>query len=91
MSGSLQQLLLSGRLLDWILGLMLLEAAVLLLWRRRASGRGVVSLALTLASGAALMLALRGALMQSGFVSIALPLLAALLAHLGDLWARWRD
>jgi hypothetical protein len=43
-----------------------------------------------LLAGACLMLALRGALAGAGGPWIALCMAAALLAHLTDLWRRWR-
>jgi hypothetical protein len=43
-----------------------------------------------LASGACLMLALRAALMQSGWQAVAMFLAAAGVAHVCDLYRRWR-
>ena len=81
----------SGRVVDLILGLMLLEGALLLLYHRR-TGRGIAPrlLLATLVSGACLLLALRTALTGAGWLATGAWLTAALLAHLGDLASRWR-
>lgn len=81
----------SGRVVDLILGLMVLEGAVLALHRRR-TGRGVPigGLIAFLLAGACLLLALRGALVGAWWGWIALPLAGALVAHLADLRLRWR-
>jgi hypothetical protein len=86
----MQSLLASGRLIDLILLGTLLEFLLLLLWRRR-TGRGLpaAELALNLAAGAALLLALRAALTGAGWTWIAAWLAAALLAHLLHLRQRW--
>ena len=80
-----------GRLLEWIIALMLVEAAALLWWRRRTGGglpaAGVLCV---LASGIFLMLAVRAALTEAGIAVVALWLLAALAAHVADLVARWQ-
>jgi hypothetical protein len=81
----------SGRVIDIILLLVGLEAAALLAWRwRRSQGPSPVALAANLASGALLMLGLRGALTGADWTAIAGCLLGALLAHLVDLFIRLR-
>ncbi len=80
----------SGRVVDLILGLMLLEGLALsLVWYRR--GRGVPPLALwvNLAAGGAMLLAVRGALTGASWVWIWIPLLLALFTHLADVGVRW--
>ena len=79
----------SGRIVDAILGLVAVEAVALLVLRRW-TGRGPAPIALlsNLASGAALMLALRAALVQAAWPVVAGWMLAALGAHLGDLLPR---
>lgn len=80
----------SGRIVDAILLLMLLEFLALLLWR--AAGRvgpHPLDVLPYLLSGAALMVALRMALTGAGWQSIATCLLAAFAAHLLDLYRRW--
>lgn len=80
-----------GRIIDWILLLIVLEAVALGAWHRR-SGRGIPLRQVlgTLASGAALMLALRASLAGQPWTMVALWLSLALLAHLADLASRWR-
>lgn len=81
-----------GRILDAVLALVALEAAALLVLRRRL-GRGpsVATLLANLASGACLMLALRLALTGFDWMPIAGLMLGSLAAHLADLWLRFRD
>lgn len=81
----------SGLIADWVLGMMALEACVLLVYRRR-SGRGPAAFDWlpNLASGACLMLALRAALVGAAWVWIASALAASLLGHLADLGRRWQ-
>ena len=80
----------SGRVVDLILGLMALEAAALALYRMRTGrGLGIPRFAGFLLSGAFLMLALRGALVDAWWGWIALCLGASLVAHLADLRQRW--
>lgn len=81
----------SGRVVDLVLVLVALEAA-LLVWHRRRSGRGVPAaeaLAFLL-SGAFLLLALRAALAGASWEWVAAPLAGAGVAHLVDLRLRWR-
>ncbi len=81
----------SGRAIETILGLMLLEGAALALWYRR-TGHGVApgDLLATLLAGGALLLALRAALVGDGPIPIGFWLFVALLGHLADLARRWR-
>ena len=77
--------------LDVILVFVLIESAGLVLFHRR-TGRGIATNALlgNLAAGFFLMLAVRLALGGTSEALIAGCLLAALVAHLVDLAARWR-
>lgn len=81
----------SGRVVDLILLLMVLEGAGLLLLRRRL-GRGMPpgEILAFLAAGAALMLALRAALTGAGWGWVALALAGGGAAHLAYLVLRWR-
>ena len=87
----MSELFLSGHVVDLILGLIVLEAAAVAVYHRR-TGLGVApaDLLSNLLSGVFLLLALRVALVQSAWVWTALLLFAALLAHLTDLWRRWK-
>lgn len=81
----------TGRLVEWIIGAMLVEALVLWLWHRRHGNGLAPSAVLTiLASGICLMLALRAALRGEPSVSVAAWLGAAGIAHAADLWVRWK-
>jgi hypothetical protein len=84
------ELIAGGRAIDWILGLVALEAA-LLITLRAFTGRGPAPLSFlgNLLSGAFLLLALRNALAEGSLLTIWLCLIGALTAHLADLFARW--
>ncbi len=81
----------TGRIIDLILILVLLEAVALALFRR-LTGRGprIGDLLPTLVSGGLLLAAVRAALADSRWELVALPLFGALLAHLFDLYRQWR-
>jgi hypothetical protein len=87
----MRELFASGRIAELILGFMLLEAVVLGLYHHR-SGRGIrpLDLALNLAAGALLLLALRAALVDPDPFAPAPYLAIALFAHLADLARRWQ-
>jgi hypothetical protein len=77
---------------DLIVGLVALEALVVILWRvvfRR--GPAPLPFVVNLLAGAFLLLALRYALAASSEAAIAACLLAALVAHVADLRLRWED
>ncbi len=79
----------SGRVADLLVGLVALEALGLAWWHRHAGGRGLPwGLLLTLATGAALVLALGAALKGAPWPVIGLWLILALIGHLADLWVR---
>ncbi len=81
----------SGRIVDVIVALVALEA-LLLVGVRLRFGRGPRPAALlaNLASGAALMLAVRAALTGADWPIVAAWLLAALFAHLTEMMIRFR-
>jgi hypothetical protein len=87
----MQQFFDSGRIVDAIVLVMILEAIVLLAYRR-ATGRGLgfVDILSVLLPGACLLLALRAALRGEDWSAIALWLIAAFLLHLADIWRRVR-
>lgn len=81
----------SAHVIDLILVMVMAEGLALIAYRWK-TGRGIAAMDLlaNLLAGACLMLALRGALAGAGGPWIALCMAAALLAHLTDLWRRWR-
>jgi hypothetical protein len=80
----------SGRMVELIIGLAVLEGLLLAAYRVK-TGRGIAPRALltNLAAGICLLFALRGALTGAGWPILALWLSAALVAHLADLALRW--
>ncbi len=80
----------SGLVADVILVVMIAEALLLLVYRK-VSGRGPAAAGLLtmLLAGACLVLALRAVLTGAHWPVVAVFLLAALLAHLLDLYRRW--
>ena len=81
----------SGRMVEIIFALMLLEGAALIVWRRIAgSGIPTLDLIVNFAAGGFLLLALRSALVRDEWTMIALWLTGALVAHVVDLRRRWR-
>ena len=88
----MQSLVASGRIVDLILLVMLLELAVLLLYRR-LTGRGLkpFDLVLLLLPVLFLLLALRAGLTGGAWTAVLAWLGAALLAHLADLSRRMRS
>jgi len=88
----MQSLVASGRIVDLILLFMLLELAVLLVYRR-LTGRGLkpLDLGLLLLPGLCLLLALRAGLTGGAWTAVLAWLGAALLAHLADLSRRMRS
>lgn len=81
---------LGGRLAELVIAITLVEAAVIVWWRRaRGRGPGLAALAPALASGLFLMLALRAAQADAGWPWIATALSGAGLAHAVDLARRW--
>ncbi len=81
----------SGRLVDLVLIVVVVEATVLLLlWRRAGRGVAPSDLLPNLCAGAFLLLALRAALAGAGWMTAAFCLAGAGLAHLADIHRRWR-
>ena len=84
-------LLANAHLVDLILIIVLVEAAVLLLyWRRARRGIAPGDLLPNLCAGAFLLLALRFTLGRAGWMSVCGCLAAAGVAHLIDVSRRWR-
>lgn len=87
----MSELFASGRIVDAILALVVVEGVLLtLLHRRRGVGVAPADLLGVLASGAALLLALRSALVGAPWTATAAWLAVALVAHLVDVARRWR-
>lgn len=81
----------SGRIVDLILALMVLEGLLLVGWHRlTGKGPAPLDVVANLLAGALLLAALRAALMGAHWTHVALWLLAAFIAHLADLARRWR-
>lgn len=80
----------SGRLVDLILLLIVLEVAAIMIYRR-ASGRGLAlaDLLPNVLAGAFLLLALRSSLADIGWMPISACLACAGIAHAIDIGRRW--
>ncbi len=89
---TLEALIQSGRIVDAMLAVLVLECAVLWLVRRR-TGRGIAPVALlaNLGAGGSLMLALRAALSNAGWPAVAAFLVLSLCFHVADMGLRWRN
>ena len=82
----------SGHLVEAIIALTVAEwLGLSLLNRWTGRGPSPVRLGSLLLPGVFLLLALRAALVSSGWVVIAAALTAALFAHMADLAARWNE
>jgi hypothetical protein len=80
-----------GRLVDLILVVVVLEAAALLAyWHGARRGIGPFDLLPNLCAGAFLLLALRITLAGSGWMMATGCLAVAGLAHMIDIYRRWR-
>jgi hypothetical protein len=80
----------TGHIVYFILAFMLLEAVVsLALNRHWRLGTVPAAVIFNLGSGAALLMALRAALMQAAWPMIAAWLLVALAGHVGEVSVRW--
>lgn len=91
MIDNLAGLFTSGRIIDLIVILMAIETVVLLAYHRM-TGRGAGPRALLpfMAAGVFLMLALRFALTDGGWQTVAVMLLFAFVFHLLDIALRWK-
>lgn len=82
----------SGRMIDLILVLVVAEAiALTVLWMRTGRGVSPRKLLPNLASGVALMLAVRAALTGAPWTQVALFLTVSFAAHVADIAVRWRS
>ncbi len=87
----LEHLIESGRIVDIALAVLVVEIVVIL-GIRQMTGAGVPapSLLINAGAGGSLMLALRAALVNDGWVWVAVFLVAALGFHAGDVAQRWQ-
>jgi hypothetical protein len=84
------ELFASGRLVDFILIIVVIEAGSLLIyWRSRRRGVSPGDLLPNLCAGVFLLLALRLSLGGAGWQLCCASLAAAGMAHLADLARRW--
>ncbi len=88
-SQAVADLFANGRVVDCILGLMLCEVLAMAWWRRRSgNGPRLTELLASVSAGAALLLALRAALVGAPWPQAAFWLLVALAGHAIDLTLR---
>lgn len=87
---SIGELIESGRIIDFIL-LMVVAEALLLIVVHKWSGMGPKPSRLipNLAAGGSLLFAVKAALADAGAMTIAAILLVSLIAHVWDLAMRW--
>ena len=76
----MQSFFTSGHAVDLVLAFMAVEAVVLVMMKRRA-----LTVVLTILPGAVMMLALRAALTDAGWLWVAIWLTVSLPLHLADL------
>ncbi len=87
---ALQNLVESGRIVDVMLVFIFVEIVVLSLIRqRRGGGIAALPLIVNIGAGGSLMVALRFALGDGGWLAITACLLAALVFHVADIRLRW--
>ncbi len=86
----LEELIQSGRIVDIMIAVIVLETLVLLAYRR-TTGRGIAPgrLIANIGAGGSLMLALRAVFADAHWGIIAACLIASLLFHVTDLRLRW--
>ena len=87
----LEDLIISGRIVDIMIVFVIVEVIVLLVYER-FTGRGVApySLLVNVGAGGSLMLALRAVFSEADWTIIAACLVASLVFHALDILQRWR-
>jgi hypothetical protein len=81
----------NSQLIDVVIAVTLLECGALIFYHRLTKrGLAPKDYLLNLGAGLFLMLALRSALADAGWMWMVLYLMAAGLAHSTDLWSRWK-
>jgi len=84
------ELFASGRAVDAILVLMMIEyVALIFLYKKFNRGASTAALLANLSAGAGLLLSLRAALIGSPWQIVSVWLLLALFAHVADMKLRW--
>lgn len=87
----LRELILSGRIIDIVVGVLLLElVAISILYRTRGTGIAPYPLLVNIGAGGSLALAIKASLTGAGWQWIAGWLVASLVFHVLDLSTRWR-
>jgi hypothetical protein len=82
----------SGHVAHLILVVMAIEAFVLIIvYKKTKRGMRPSRIIMSLAAGAALVLALRAALTGEGWMWIAVALTISFLVHIVDMYWRWTD
>ncbi len=86
----LEDLITSGRIVDIMIGFVIIEVAVLLLYRRlRGGGIPPSKLFVNIGAGGSLMLALWAVFAEAHWAVIAGFLVMSLVFHVADLASRW--
>lgn len=81
----------NSQLIDVVIAVTLIECGILTFYHRLTKrGLAPKDYLLNLGAGLSLMLALRSALADAGWMWMIVCLMAAGLAHGTDLWSRWR-
>lgn len=88
----LQQWIASGRIIDIMLAVLVVEVFVLIAYRTK-TGRGpsITSVLLNIGAGGSLIVALKLALADASWQIFAAALVAAFFFHSADLAWRWRN
>ena len=87
---TLESLVTTGRIVDLMLLFVVVEVALIGIYRRRRGGGiAMVPLLVNVGAGGALMIALRMCATQAGWRWVAVFLVTALLFHVADLAMRW--
>ncbi len=88
----LEDLILSGRIVDIMIAFIVVEVVLLLVYER-ATGRGIApySLLVNVGAGGSLMLALRAVFSEADWTVITACLVASLVFHTLDTLQRWKS
>jgi hypothetical protein len=88
----LENLIISGRIIDIMLAFLAIET-LWLVWRRRRTGRGptIAAIITNAGAGGSLMLALKAMYLGTAWPVLAAALLGSMFFHISDLMMRWRE